>query len=225
MKKQTDPSIKAHLLRGAFYLLLLLAVCVIPFALAQRNSVRQNSRSQGASAQSQPLTIPDRVQTPDVSQWTIAASYPLAIEQPAVTSDGTYAYSAGGLTGSGGTNAFYRYDPVTNSWAGLPFVPALSLYAARAVYAANTNKIYLFGGYNGSTVLNTTYIYDIATFSWSTGAPMPAARYLSNAAYYPGNGKIYVIGGLGSAFTEQSTRGNTTPLPIFGIPRGHRYLQ
>src|ERR1041384_5023625 len=36
MKKQINPKLKAHLIRGAFYLLLLLAVCVIPFALAQR---------------------------------------------------------------------------------------------------------------------------------------------------------------------------------------------
>jgi hypothetical protein len=38
MKKQTNPTIKAHLIRGAFYLLLLLAVCAIPFALAQSRS-------------------------------------------------------------------------------------------------------------------------------------------------------------------------------------------
>ena len=35
MKKQINPTIKAHLIRGAFYLLLLFAVCAIPFALAQ----------------------------------------------------------------------------------------------------------------------------------------------------------------------------------------------
>src|SRR5437764_6895443 len=37
MKKQINPTIKAHLIRGAFYLLLLIAVCAIPFALAQRS--------------------------------------------------------------------------------------------------------------------------------------------------------------------------------------------
>jgi hypothetical protein len=42
MKKQIDPTIKAHLLRGALYLLLLLAVCVIPFALAQRNTTKRS---------------------------------------------------------------------------------------------------------------------------------------------------------------------------------------
>jgi hypothetical protein len=42
MKKQINPSIKAHLIRGAFYLLLLIAVCAIPFALAQRNAGHRN---------------------------------------------------------------------------------------------------------------------------------------------------------------------------------------
>ena len=43
MKKQINPTIKAHLLRGALYLLLLVAVCAIPFALAQRNGKRSVS--------------------------------------------------------------------------------------------------------------------------------------------------------------------------------------
>jgi hypothetical protein len=42
-EKQINPTTKAHLIRGAFYLLLLLAVCVIPFALAQRNTTKQAS--------------------------------------------------------------------------------------------------------------------------------------------------------------------------------------
>ena len=41
MKKQINPTIKAHLIRSAFYVILLLAVCVIPFALAQRNTTKQ----------------------------------------------------------------------------------------------------------------------------------------------------------------------------------------
>ena len=38
MKKQINPTIKAHLIRGAFYLILLVAVCAIPFALAARST-------------------------------------------------------------------------------------------------------------------------------------------------------------------------------------------
>jgi len=41
MKKQTNPNIKAHLVRGAFYLLV--ALCVIPFALGQRAATKQNA--------------------------------------------------------------------------------------------------------------------------------------------------------------------------------------
>jgi N-acetylneuraminic acid mutarotase len=43
MKKQINPTIKAHLIRSAFYVLLLLAVCVIPFALAQRNTTKRST--------------------------------------------------------------------------------------------------------------------------------------------------------------------------------------
>jgi hypothetical protein len=42
MKRQINNPIKAHLLRSGFYTLLLLAVCVIPFALAQRDTTRRS---------------------------------------------------------------------------------------------------------------------------------------------------------------------------------------
>src|SRR5438067_2622443 len=44
MKKQPNLTIKAHLIRGAFYLLLLIAVCAIPFALAQSRSRETTKR-------------------------------------------------------------------------------------------------------------------------------------------------------------------------------------
>jgi len=45
MKKQINPTIKAYLIRSAFYLLLLLGVCAIPFTLAQRNSPKPSESS------------------------------------------------------------------------------------------------------------------------------------------------------------------------------------
>jgi len=42
MKKQNNQSIKAHLIRSAVYVLLLVAVCVIPFALAQRTATSRS---------------------------------------------------------------------------------------------------------------------------------------------------------------------------------------
>ena len=41
MKKQINLTIKAHLIRGAFYLLLLVAVCAITLALAQHNVTKR----------------------------------------------------------------------------------------------------------------------------------------------------------------------------------------
>jgi len=42
MKKQINPTINAHFIRSACYVLLLVAVCVIPLALAQRNTTKRN---------------------------------------------------------------------------------------------------------------------------------------------------------------------------------------
>jgi hypothetical protein len=42
MKKQINSNVKAHFIRGAFYVLLLLAVCVMPFALAQQTTTKGN---------------------------------------------------------------------------------------------------------------------------------------------------------------------------------------
>ena len=50
MKKQINPTIKAYLVRSGFYLLLLLAVCAIPFALAQRNTTKQSAAKLAAKA-------------------------------------------------------------------------------------------------------------------------------------------------------------------------------
>src|SRR5215216_3827086 len=63
MKKQINPTIKAHLIRGAFYLLLLLAVCAIPLALAARNTVaakmsRTAQRSTGTLAPASAFRVP-----------------------------------------------------------------------------------------------------------------------------------------------------------------------
>jgi hypothetical protein len=50
VKAQTNSAIKAHLVRGAFYPLLLLAACVIPFALAQRNAPKQSGAKLGGAS-------------------------------------------------------------------------------------------------------------------------------------------------------------------------------
>jgi hypothetical protein len=58
MKKQINSTINAQLPRGACYLLLLLAVCAIPFALAQRSSILTGTASHPAALE---LTFSERV--------------------------------------------------------------------------------------------------------------------------------------------------------------------
>jgi hypothetical protein len=55
MKSQIYQTIRAHFLRVAFYLLLLLALCAIPFALAQRN-VATRSKTKALPASEFPTT-------------------------------------------------------------------------------------------------------------------------------------------------------------------------
>ena len=87
MKKQITPTIKAHLIRGAFYLLLLLAVCAIPFALAQRNVKRSvSSPSPTHTATEGPCivvnggfetgSLPPWVNTGDTSNTSVSSGNP-----------------------------------------------------------------------------------------------------------------------------------------------------
>src|SRR6266487_3653222 len=77
MKKQNNPSIKAHLLWSALILLVLLAVCAIPFALAQRQTAKRSVANLNAPAKADPAqaipppaagAISARAQLPNISQ-------------------------------------------------------------------------------------------------------------------------------------------------------------
>ena len=70
MKKQIHPTIKAHLIRSALFLLLL-AVCAIPFALAQRNYRAIGTRFSNANAV-----------TPALKQQKTAQHPPSALAAP-----------------------------------------------------------------------------------------------------------------------------------------------
>ena len=50
MKRRSSPTIRAQVIRGSFYLLLLVAVCVIPFALAQRNATNHSVTRLGSAS-------------------------------------------------------------------------------------------------------------------------------------------------------------------------------
>jgi hypothetical protein len=69
MKKCSSPTIRAQVIRSSFYLLLLMAVCVIPFTLGRQNATdsavdpRKSSFAVGhvtsGSAEPQPSPVPE----------------------------------------------------------------------------------------------------------------------------------------------------------------------
>jgi N-acetylneuraminic acid mutarotase len=246
MKKQTNSTIKAHPIRGAFYLLLLVAGCAIPFALAQRNSASgpaQATRLSGGTSTPTPTCTPGGG-TP--GPWTQGASVAVDHYGGFMDSDGTYGYEGGGYSLSIGDNinTFARFDPGANTWTALAPVPDLYSALASGVFTPNVNKLFVFGGYKvnyPNKVVGTTRIYDIATDTWSTAGPMPDARAFMASGYF--NGKIYLVGGLGRPnaspwhgqvweYDPVTNTFNTSrtymPDPLggagFGVINGHLYV-
>src|SRR6266568_8617381 len=110
MKKQINSTIKAHIIRGAFYLLLLSAVCAIALALGQRQtdppSVKENP------------TINCFLQPP---QWQPGADLP----STSVRMVGVYFppngkfYAMGGRSSDAAGSDFthpFEYDSGSNTW-------------------------------------------------------------------------------------------------------------
>ena len=63
-----------HLLRGVFYLLSLAAVCVIPFALAQRATTKQSAVADSLLLGSGPLATSSTGDAPASGTWTETGS-------------------------------------------------------------------------------------------------------------------------------------------------------
>src|SRR2546423_6515594 len=59
--KKSNPTIKAQILRSVFYLLLLLGVCAIPFALAKRSFDGRTTSAMSSTQTPRTLTFADRV--------------------------------------------------------------------------------------------------------------------------------------------------------------------
>ena len=74
MKQCSKPAIRGHLLRGAFYLILLVAICMIPFALGQRATTKQSAVAAPLLLGSGPLAILSTGDDPTSGTWTLTGS-------------------------------------------------------------------------------------------------------------------------------------------------------
>src|ERR1700730_219270 len=112
---------------------------VVVSAASSTSSPQDLKLSSSIAKQIQPVETgmgsPQPPETSTVSPWSIVANYHEMIGAPAVGTDGTFVYSAGGYHSfpTAVTNGFYRYDPVANVWMTLPPLPT-GLTLARGVY-------------------------------------------------------------------------------------------
>jgi Kelch motif/Galactose oxidase, central domain len=211
VKAHFDPTTRAHLVRGALYLFLLIAVCAIPFALAERNTTKPGkpalrpvvgTSDAADSIQKYNLSMPAGSPTP-----TPTCGGPVAWQSGPDQTPARYAfqaalgtdnmlYVAGGQTADMVPTLYdqvSRYDYTTNTWSK---VAPLPVPLGQASIGAWNGKIYVAGGFTGgSNVTNALRIYDIASNTWSSGANMPTSPGVEAAAGAVVNGKFYVMGG------------------------------
>jgi len=193
LKKQISPNVKAHLIRGAFYLLLLLAASAVPLA-------------QQAHAQA----------CPGGQHWSSGPDMP----STGVRMVGVYFqpkfYAIGGRSMDGVGNDFahpFEYDPASNSWAikSATFPDnQVSDMACGILYDSGTRYIYCVGGSAGgqSTATARVFRYNPYTDTIETiNSPWPGN---SDGITLPGgfavfNNKLYILGGfrINTAMTNQ----------------------
>ena len=212
MKKQIDPSIKAHLLPGLFILLSLLLIGSTVARALQLSAGRQSqgpasadavgafapSAQAGVAASSGGITAIGAPEAPnDLDAWQPGPPQPPAryAFQAALGTDNLL-YVAGGQSADA-TPILYdqvsRYDYTTNTWSN---VAPLPVPLGQGTIGAWNGKIYVAGGFiGGSSVTNALRIYDIATNTWTSGANMPTSPGVEAAAGAVVNGKFYVMGG------------------------------
>ena len=199
MKTQINPSIKAHVIRGGFYLLLLIAVWAIPFAQAKWNTTKPGKPSL------RPVTSDISAAADSIQKYDL--SMPAGAPTPTPTCGGPVAWQPGpdslrpvmpSRQLSAPTTCFTspaarpptwcrpcidqvsRYDYTTNTWSN---VAPLPVPLSQAAMGAWNGKIYVAGGFIGGTsVTNALRIYDIATNTWSSGANMPISPGVEAAA-------------------------------------------
>jgi N-acetylneuraminic acid mutarotase len=121
--------------------------------------------------------------------WRTVAPLPQPVNHAAAGAYRGDVYVVGGDTGSGPTNAFWRYDPRANRWSRMPDAPTARSALGAAVIG---DRLYAIGGVGGPP-LRTLEIFDFRTRRWTTGPPMRFAREHLGAT--AARGRLYVVGG------------------------------
>jgi N-acetylneuraminic acid mutarotase len=184
MKKQINPTIKAHLIRGACYVLLLLAVCVIPFALAQRNTTKRSAARPKATAVDKAKLMAARAKTGAPASLTGATRIPQ--RKPA----------------SGLSRAMRATDvpqaPNLGSWNIVANYP----FASESVSCSSDGTFgYCVGGFDPNIGPSNSFNqYDPVGDTWTPLSSIPTGFYDAPSVYAANTNSIYVFGGIDTSF-------------------------
>ena len=147
MKQCINPVIRAHLLRGAFHLILLVAVCVIPFALGQRATTKQSAVAAPLLLGSGPLATLPTGDDPASGTWTFTGSLNTAryLHTATLLPNGMVLVAGGFDSTSNASASAELYDPASGTWTVTG-----SLNTARARHTATLlpNGMVLVAGGN-----------------------------------------------------------------------------
>ena len=218
MKQCINPVIRAHLVPRAFYLILLVAVCVIPFALGQRATTKQSAVAAPLLLGSGPLATLSTGDDPTSGTWTVTGSLNTArsLHTATLLPNGMVLVAGGFDRTSTASASAELYDPASETWTVTG-----NLNTARALHTATllpSGMCLVAGGHDGPTfapsfeVLSSAELYDPASGTWTVTGSLNTARYLHTATLLP-NGMVLVAAGENSSFSADASAELYTPGP------------
>ena len=229
VKQCINPAIRTHLIRGVFYLLLLLAACMIPFALGQWQAYALSSTHK-------PTIVCN-------NEWQAGADMPsTGVHMVGVWfwANGKF-YVMGGRSMDGLGNDFthpFEYDPASDTWtiksATFPD-NQVSDMACAVLSDSGKPYIYCVGGSAGGQTTATARVFrynPIIDSIESIASPWPGDN---DGITLPGgfaafdNNKLYILGGfrINTAMTDtiwEFTPGTNTwvqKAATLPVPRGY----
>jgi hypothetical protein len=188
MKKQINPSIKAHLLRSALILLSLLAICAIPFALAQSRSRGTNNRS--VAVRTDQSQLPAKASGPvgvSAFQMSAAPKLPAVVLYDQLNSPASFSTSSQEAPDVPTNTDFAADDfviPSGQTWT-ITEMDAQGLYSSGGGPADNFNVFFYQnnGSLPGTQVHSATaqsYVHNAGVFQVTLSAP----AILSSGTYW-----------------------------------------
>src|SRR5262249_16949425 len=198
VKANISSTTKTHLLRGAFYLLLLLTVCIRPFALGQWQDSAPSPKEEPSGFVC--MGCPS-------NGWHTGPNMPsTAVRTVGFYFNGNF-YVVGGRSMDGVGNDFthpFEFNPGTNSWSiksGTYPDNQVSDMACGILSDSGTNYIYCVGGSAGgqTTATDRVFRYNPVTDTIETiPSPWPgnADGITLPGGFLAFNNKLYILGGF-----------------------------